>query len=130
MLNIAESIPPPESIPPIPEFHPTQFRSIPESVLLIPRNSGIHFNDTCQFHAIPESLELIPDPEFHSDTHTLTFTFAICVRFRYLIPDPELDGISGNSAEFRPMPDSLELIPDPEFSALLAVLFNSGIAGN
>ena len=41
MLNIAESIPPPESIPPIPELHPTQFRSIPESQLLIPSNSGI-----------------------------------------------------------------------------------------
>ena len=99
MLNIAESIPPPESIPSIPELHPTQFHSIPESLLLIPRNSGTHFNDTCQFHAIPESLELIRDPEFLTDTHTLTF--AICERFRCLIPYPELNGIRRNSAEFR-----------------------------
>jgi hypothetical protein len=33
MLNIAESIPPMESIPPIPELHPTQFHAIPESLL-------------------------------------------------------------------------------------------------
>ena len=31
-----------------------------------------------------------------------------------MIPDPELDGISWNSAEFRPIPESQELIPDPE----------------
>jgi hypothetical protein len=98
---------------------PRQFHSIPESLLLIPRNSGIHFNDTCQFHAIPEPLELIPHPEFLTDTHTLPF--AVCKQFRYPIADPELDGIRGNSAEFRPIPESPELIPDLEFSALLAV---------
>ena len=62
MLNIAESIPPPESIPPIPELHPTQFHSIPESLLLIPRNSA-------EFRPIPESLELIPIPESLTDIH-------------------------------------------------------------
>jgi hypothetical protein len=46
MLNIAESIPHPESIPPIPELHPTQFNSIPESLLSIPRNSGIAGTDS------------------------------------------------------------------------------------
>ena len=45
---------------------------------------------------------------------TRALTFAICNRFRYPIPDPELDGVSGNSAEFRPILESLELIPDPE----------------
>jgi hypothetical protein len=97
MLNIAESIPLPESIPPIPELHPTQFHSIPESLLLIPRDSGIHFNGTCQFHATPELL---------TDIHTLTF--AIRKQFRYAISDPELDGISRNSVQFRnSLPESL-----------------------
>jgi hypothetical protein len=44
-------------------------------------------------------------------------------------PIPELDGIRGNAAEFRPIPESLELIPVLEFSALIAVWFNSGIDG-
>jgi hypothetical protein len=52
-------------------------------------------------------------PEFLTDTHTLTF--AIGEQFRYPIPDPELDGIRGNSAEFRLIPESPELILHPEF---------------
>jgi hypothetical protein len=47
MLYIAESIPPPESIPPIPELYPTQFHSIPE----------LH---PTQFHSISESISTIP----------------------------------------------------------------------
>jgi hypothetical protein len=76
--------------------------------------SSIQFLNRCyEFPGIPESPELIPHPEFLTDTHTVTF--AIYERFRYPIPDPELDGISGNFAEFRPIPESPELIPHLEF---------------
>ena len=41
MLNIAESVPAQESIPPIPELNQTKLHPIPESILTIPSDSGI-----------------------------------------------------------------------------------------
>ena len=115
MLNIPESIPPPELTPPIPKLHPTQFQRFRNWTEFhkVPFNS-VKFHaipdlekdgfsgNFAEFRLIPGSLELIPIPEYLTDFHFhphphIWFIFGICARFPNEIPDPKKDGSRRNS---------------------------------
>ena len=129
MLNIAESVPLPESIPPIPELEQTKtpsdsginsnnseefrnhfyrFRPIPISIPPIPRNSARFRNRLC-FALLPLLL-LIIATDSGADFPELVSTRN----------QTELDGIGCNSAEFRPILELQESQAIPEFRTGIA----------